>query len=272
MLCVKLCQSHIYAGSAHLQRCFVFFGPISVSNRSNWRFGRRDLTTAPCPHFDNPDFVYVVIHSYRHRFRLRRPRSDLEAWKTRWPPSRVIFGTDDRTCMATAAASLLRKAPSSTPLLYRPLSASSDPADLRHNLPRSTGRLGRAVLELVARNEIERRLTVLRPPRGSWSFSPETSPGGAISAEPIRCSRHLCAGRIVIRFPTSNIFETVPPPASHTISSFLERVGESVAGSVAILTGPKTPSKRGAGATAVNWDSSVTRDAARNPRRPYPRE
>src|SRR5258708_22637644 len=53
-----------------------------MSNRSNWRFddATYDRTAAS---FDNPDFVDVVIHSYRHRFGYADGDPSLEAIERR---------------------------------------------------------------------------------------------------------------------------------------------------------------------------------------------
>ena len=124
----------------------------------NWKFddATYDRTAAS---FDNPDFVDVVIHSYRHRFgyapsgsapRCRPPGSD----RTGVGRQAAYFGPDDRTAWRRQRPLAAGKLPQARRLLYRPLSASSDPDCRPQSAAGSTGRLCRCRSRIGPRNEM----------------------------------------------------------------------------------------------------------------------
>src|SRR5258708_26621561 len=104
-----------------------------MSNRSNWRFddATYDRTAAS---FDNPDFVDVVIHSYRHRFGYADGDPSLEAIERRLAAQpRISVPTIllhvDRSGLSPPQSSL-HDAPYFTRPYHRPMIPTS-----RHNLP-----------------------------------------------------------------------------------------------------------------------------------------
>src|SRR6185436_8589559 len=81
-----------------------------------WHFSD-DTYNQTAPSFDNPDFVDVVIHSYRHRVGNApgEPRfRDVEARLAQRPPitvpSIVLYGADDGIVRPTAEASAAERA------------------------------------------------------------------------------------------------------------------------------------------------------------------
>jgi pimeloyl-ACP methyl ester carboxylesterase len=116
----------------------------------SWGFD--DATFAQsAPAFDNPDFVDVVIHSYRHRFGLARgdpAYADIEQRLAAQPPIRVpaitFDGADDGVRPPAPAAK--HAAQFSGPRSHRVLPGAG------HNLPQEAPQaFADAVLELVAR-------------------------------------------------------------------------------------------------------------------------
>jgi pimeloyl-ACP methyl ester carboxylesterase len=114
----------------------------------SWRF--TDATyERTAPSFENPDFVDVVIHSYRHRFRLAAGDPDLETTEQRLAkrphitvPTVVLHGGDNG--VSPAQGSERHRTLFDGPFERRVLSG------VGHNVPQETAReFADAVLSLV---------------------------------------------------------------------------------------------------------------------------
>lgn len=114
-----------------------------------WAFGDAEFDRS-APAFDNPDFVEVVVQSYRHRFALADGDPALESIERRLAgkpaitvPTIVLHGGDDGVAPPESSAGAARHFTGP----YRRLLV----AGAGHNLPQEApGRFARSVLELIS--------------------------------------------------------------------------------------------------------------------------
>ena len=117
-----------------------------------WRFSDETFNRT-APSFDNPDFVDVVIHSYRHRIGNApgEPRfRDIETRLAQRPPitvpSIVLYGADDGVVRPTAEASAAERA------VFPELVARRVIPGVGHFMPREApADMASALLELLER-------------------------------------------------------------------------------------------------------------------------
>ena len=117
-----------------------------------WHFSD-DTFNRTAPSFDNPDFVDVVIHSYRHRIGNApgEPRfRDIETRLAQRPPitvpSIVLYGADDGVVRPTAEASAAERA------VFPELVARRVVQGVGHFMPREApADMASALLELLER-------------------------------------------------------------------------------------------------------------------------
>ena len=117
-----------------------------------WRFSD-DTFNRTAPSFDNPDFVDVVIHSYRHRIGNApgEPRfRDIEARLAQRPPitvpSIVLYGADDGVVRPTPEASSAERA------VFPDLVARRVVPGVGHFMPREApADMASALLQLLER-------------------------------------------------------------------------------------------------------------------------
>jgi pimeloyl-ACP methyl ester carboxylesterase len=120
-----------------------------------WQFSQQTYERSAAS-FDNPDFVEVVIHSYRHRYGYTPGDPSLEALEIKLAaqpvipvPTIVLDGADDGVTPASASDR-------STDHFVGPYERRII-AGVGHNLPQETPTvIVDAVLELVAADEIDR--------------------------------------------------------------------------------------------------------------------
>jgi pimeloyl-ACP methyl ester carboxylesterase len=118
----------------------------------NWRFSD-DTFNRTAPSFDNPDFVDVVIHSYRHRVGNAAGEARFKDTETRLAqrppitvPSIVLYGADDGIVRPTADASAAERA------LFVNLVARRVVPGVGHFMPREApDEMSSALLELLER-------------------------------------------------------------------------------------------------------------------------
>src|SRR5262249_7820776 len=143
--------------------------------------------------FDNPDFVEVVIHSYRHRFGYAGGDPSLEAIERRLAakppisvPTIVLHG--DGSGLSPPENSLKHAAFFTGPYQRRVIPTAG------HNLPpEAPNAVADAVLELVRATQ----LTPTRPfSRLFARFLKKLPQGGSILGRADPLLRHLGAGRI----------------------------------------------------------------------------
>jgi pimeloyl-ACP methyl ester carboxylesterase len=116
-----------------------------------WRFSDETFDRT-APSFDNPDFVDVVIHSYRHRIgnapgeaRFRDTEARLAERPPITVPSIVLYGADDGVVRPTAEASAAERA------VFPNLVARRVAPGVGHFLPREApATMSLALLELLA--------------------------------------------------------------------------------------------------------------------------
>jgi pimeloyl-ACP methyl ester carboxylesterase len=117
-----------------------------------WRFSD-DTFDRTAPSFDNPDFVDVVIHSYRHRVGNAPGEArfkDAEARLAQRPPitvpSIVLYGAEDGIVRPTADASAAERA------VFVDLVARRVVAGVGHFMPREApAEMSSALLQLLTR-------------------------------------------------------------------------------------------------------------------------
>jgi pimeloyl-ACP methyl ester carboxylesterase len=117
-----------------------------------WRFSE-EVFNRTAPSFDNPDFVDVVIHSYRHRIgnALGEPRfRDVETRLAQRPPitvpSIVLYGADDGIVRPAAVASAAERA------VFPAMIARRVVSGVGHFMPREApAEMASALLELLER-------------------------------------------------------------------------------------------------------------------------
>ena len=120
------------------------------NNSPSWRFDAATFARAALA-FDNPDYVDVVIHSYRHRFGLAPGFPDYEAAEQKLAqlpaitvPTITLDGIDDGVIAATDGSA-------SAPHFTGPRSNRQIPG-VGHNLPQEAPRAFADAVAELARN------------------------------------------------------------------------------------------------------------------------